>query len=193
MPATSDGREQLCRRPGRSREWAAYQEVQLKAIITAIIVSAIITAGATAGVTTLVTSKQIKDHTIQLTDISKSAAQKLQGQRGAQGPAGVAGAAGSQGAKGDPGQASGLYARSASVAVEAGATNPTALDLSCNPGDSMLMYPMVTFNGQFDWPQGLGEDYQHETFTPNGMHSLYNWNGDLGTHVTVSASAVCSH
>jgi hypothetical protein len=192
MPASADSREQLCRRPGLSREWAAYQEVQLKAIITAIIVSAIITAGATAGVTTLVTSKQIKDHTIQLNDISKSAAQKLQGQ---QGPAGAAGAVGPQGPKGDPGQASGLYARSASVAVfdQGPDAAPTALDLSCNPGDSMMDYPMVSVDGQFNWPDGLQNDYQNGSFTPNAMHSLYTWNGGAGTHVTISASAVCSH
>jgi hypothetical protein len=57
----------------------------------------------------LITSKQIKDGTIQTKDISKKARKALKGQRGpvgpagAQGPAGAAGTAGAAGAKGDKG------------------------------------------------------------------------------------------
>jgi hypothetical protein len=75
----------------------------MKAIVAAVIVSVIVTAGATAGVTTLITSRQIKDHTIQMRDISSSAVSQLHGQRGAQGPAGPAGTKGAKGDRGAPG------------------------------------------------------------------------------------------
>jgi hypothetical protein len=75
----------------------------MKAIVAAVIVSAVVAGGATAGVTTLITSKQIKDHTIQVSDLSPSAVKQLRGQRGAQGPAGAPGAQGAPGAKGDTG------------------------------------------------------------------------------------------
>jgi hypothetical protein len=54
------------------------------------------TGSAVAG--SLITSKQIKDGTIQVKDISKSARKSLKGSRGATGPQGP------QGPKGDPGQ-----------------------------------------------------------------------------------------
>jgi hypothetical protein len=56
----------------------------------------------------LITSKQIKDGTIQTADISKKARTGLKGQRGAagaQGPQGVTGAKGDKGDKGDTGAA----------------------------------------------------------------------------------------
>ena len=76
-------------------------------LITAMAV--IIAAGASAGSAGLVTSTQIKNHTIQLVDISPNAAHALHGQRGAlglngsQGIAGVNGANGLNGPKGDKG------------------------------------------------------------------------------------------
>ena len=120
----------------------------MKAILTAIIVSAIVTAGATAGVTTFVTSKQIKDHTIQLNDISASAVRGLHGQTGAQGPAGPKGDTGAPGSggpqgqqgpkgdKGDPGESSGMYVTRATHALPAGATVP--MEIRCKPGDVIV-------------------------------------------------------
>jgi hypothetical protein len=52
---------------------------------------------------TLITSKQIKNGTIQTADISKKAQKTLKGKTGATGPIGAAGAAGTPGAKGDKG------------------------------------------------------------------------------------------
>jgi hypothetical protein len=75
----------------------------MKAIVAAIIVSVIVTAGATAGVTTFITSKQIKDHTIQLRDISSSAARQLKGKTGQPGSAGQPGQPGRPGSPGAPG------------------------------------------------------------------------------------------
>ena len=57
----------------------------MKTIITAIVVSVVISGAASAGVTTLISSRQIKDHTIQLRDISASAVGQLQNQPGARG------------------------------------------------------------------------------------------------------------
>ena len=144
----------------------------MKTIVTAIVLSALLSASATAGVTTLVTSRQIKDHTIQTRDISKSAISALQGQRGAQGPAGPAGAKGDtgatgapgpqgergsqgpqgeqgatgpQGPQGDPGESNGLYVRTASVIVVdkgEGDANPTHIELACDLGD-VLASPAV--------------------------------------------------
>jgi hypothetical protein len=51
----------------------------------------------------LITSKQIKNGTIQTKDISKKALKSLRGQRGPTGLAGTAGAAGAAGAPGAPG------------------------------------------------------------------------------------------
>src|SRR5690349_12614206 len=53
----------------------------------------------------LITSKQIKDGTIQLKDISKTARAQLAvaGPQGPAGPSGAAGATGAQGEKGDAG------------------------------------------------------------------------------------------
>jgi hypothetical protein len=119
----------------------------VKTIITAIVVSVVISGTASAGVTTLITSGQIKDHTIQMRDISPSAVGQLQGQRGAQGvagskgdtgapgaqgvpgskgdagtpgaqgPSGPQGQAGPQGPQGEPGESNELYVRSATITI----------------------------------------------------------------------------
>lgn len=157
----------------------------MKAIVAAIVVSVIVTAGATAGVTTLITSKQIKDHTIQLSDLSPSAVSQLRGQQGAQGPAGakgdpgavgaagVTGAPGSQGPKGDrglmgpqgpkgdPGASNGLYVRTDSEVATAGETDsdgtPAMIDLKCDPGDMIVAAPpWFSDPQQDDLPDGAG-------------------------------------
>ena len=53
----------------------------------------------------LITSKQIKDGTIQVKDLSKATINALKGKQGTAGPQGPAGAQGPQGAKGDTGAA----------------------------------------------------------------------------------------
>jgi len=83
-------------------------------------VSVIVTGTATAGATTLITSKQIKDHTIQVSDFSPSALRLLKGQRGPQGPAGPkgdTGAAGPAGPKGNTGAKGEQGARGATGAA----------------------------------------------------------------------------
>jgi hypothetical protein len=74
----------------------------MKAVIAAGIVAALIaTASATAAL--VVTSKNIKNGTIQLVDISSKAKNALKGQRGRRGPAGPRGIAGPQGPQGPAG------------------------------------------------------------------------------------------
>jgi hypothetical protein len=57
----------------------------------------------TAVAKSLITSAEIKDHTIQTVDLSARAVANLHGQRGPEGPAGRAGANGAIGATGAPG------------------------------------------------------------------------------------------
>jgi hypothetical protein len=74
----------------------------MKAVIAAGIVAALIaTASATAAL--VVTSKNIKNGTIQLVDISSKAKNALKGQRGRRGPAGPRGIAGPRGPQGPAG------------------------------------------------------------------------------------------
>jgi Collagen triple helix repeat (20 copies) len=80
----------------------------MKAAIIAGIVAMLVSA-ASATAAFVVTSKNIKNGTIQTVDISATAKRELKGNRGPQGPSGLpgphglAGVAGPQGAKGDPG------------------------------------------------------------------------------------------
>jgi hypothetical protein len=77
-------------------------------MVVALLALVMATTGS-AVAASLITSKQIKDGTIQTKDISKKAQKALKGKRGATGPAGAAGPAGPQGpagaagAKGDTG------------------------------------------------------------------------------------------
>jgi hypothetical protein len=64
----------------------------------------VLAMGGSAVAASLITSKQIKDGTIQLRDLSKSARAGLEGARGPQGAPGPAGAAGAPGAPGARGQ-----------------------------------------------------------------------------------------
>src|SRR3954447_8388667 len=80
------------------------------AMLVALLALVMATTGS-AVAASLITSKQIKDGTIQTKDISKKAQKALKGKAGATGAAGAAGAAGhtgptgAQGHKGDKGDA----------------------------------------------------------------------------------------
>lgn len=67
------------------------------------IAAVVIASAGTAVAATVITSKQIKNGTIQLVDLSKQTRDALQGGRGPQGPVGPSG--GGAGAKGEPGAA----------------------------------------------------------------------------------------
>jgi hypothetical protein len=70
-----------------------------------IIAITLILAAAVGGATAagLITGKQIKNHSIQLVDLSKKAQLRLRGQRGQRGPQGVPGPQGPQGPAGPAG------------------------------------------------------------------------------------------
>ena len=73
----------------------------------AVLASAALLATVAAGsyaAGTVITSKQIKDGTIKVADLSPRTVKKLRGQQGPAGPAGPAGANGAPGAAGTPGQ-----------------------------------------------------------------------------------------
>ena len=65
----------------------------------------VLALGGTAVAASVITSKQIKDGTIQTKDISKKAQKALKGKTGSTGATGAQGAAGAQGPKGDTGAA----------------------------------------------------------------------------------------
>jgi hypothetical protein len=72
-------------------------------VIASVIVSLVVGGVGSATAASLITGKQIKNGSIQYSDLSKKAKKKLRGKRGKTGAAGVGGAKGDQGAKGDPG------------------------------------------------------------------------------------------
>ena len=85
----------------------------MKTALIAAIVAAVVAAASGTAATIVVTSKNIKNGTIQTVDISAKAKRALKGNRGLRGlqgssgpagPAGVAGAAGPQGIQGLPGR-----------------------------------------------------------------------------------------
>jgi collagen triple helix repeat protein len=73
------------------------------ALIAAVVAAVVATASATAAVTVVITSKDIKNGTIQTIDISAKAKSALKGNRGARGPAGARGPTGAQGLAGAAG------------------------------------------------------------------------------------------
>jgi hypothetical protein len=72
------------------------------ALIAAVVAAVVATASGTAA-TILVTTKNIKNGTIQTVDISAKAKRALKGNRGPRGSAGIPGPAGPQGIQGPPG------------------------------------------------------------------------------------------
>jgi Collagen triple helix repeat (20 copies) len=185
----------------------------VKTIITAIIVSVVISGTASAGVTTLITSRQIKDHTIQLRDISPSALGQMQGQTGAQGVpgskgdtgapgaqglSGPQGPAGPQGPQGEPGESNELYVRSATITIPdrgEGDANPTHLGLRCEPGDHIVSIA----NEGYDPPketwsdrENLQQVWQTASYTDEEISVDYTWHGGVGTGVTLTQRVICT-
>jgi Collagen triple helix repeat (20 copies) len=186
----------------------------MKSIVTAIIVSAIVAGGASAGVTTLITSKQIKDGTIQPRDLSLSALQQLHGHAGPQGPAGpkgdtgvqgpqgpkgdtgAAGAPGMPGPKGDPGASNGLYARSTSVTLADngnGAADAQHLELKCDPGDSITAYGTTDFDPATASSSPDFKQVGDGIWSSEELSAYYYWTGGIGTDTTMTQSVICFH
>jgi hypothetical protein len=77
--------------------------VPMKSAVIAAIIAAVVAAASATAATIVVTSKNIKNGTIQTVDLSAKAKLALKGNRGLRGPQGLAGAPGTQGPKGDSG------------------------------------------------------------------------------------------
>ena len=75
----------------------------MKNALIAAVVAAFVAAASGTAATIVVTSKNIKNGTIQTVDLSAKAKRSLKGQRGPRGFAGTAGAPGATGAQGPPG------------------------------------------------------------------------------------------
>ena len=95
----------------------------MKTALIAAVISAVVASTSATAATIIVTSKNIKDGTIQAVDLSAKAKQALRGQRGRVGPRGLAGASGATGASGPQGPAG--PAGSPGTQGPAGSAGPT--------------------------------------------------------------------
>ena len=77
--------------------------MQMKSAVIAAIVAAVVAAASGTAATIVVTSKNIKNGTIQTVDISANAKRALKGNRGTRGAAGAPGIPGPQGVQGQQG------------------------------------------------------------------------------------------
>jgi hypothetical protein len=80
----------------------------MKNALVAAVVAAVVAAASGTAATMIVTSKNIKNGTIQTVDISAAAKRALKGNRGPQGFQGASGAQGAAGAPGPPGPPPGI-------------------------------------------------------------------------------------
>jgi hypothetical protein len=103
VSSLSKAETQLLRRRGREKRGKAGGfEIMKSAIIAGVVASVVAAASGTAA-TLVVTSKNIKNGTIQTVDISAKAKLALKGNRGARGPQGLVGAVGDKGPTGPGG------------------------------------------------------------------------------------------
>jgi hypothetical protein len=115
----------------------------LKAALIAAVVAAIVAAASGTAATIVVTSKSIKNGTIQTVDISTKAKRALKGNRGPRGFEGVPGAQGPQGAQGAQG-AQGLAGISRLIYVDGTVDSQCSLALPCPPGESPVGFSVAT-------------------------------------------------
>lgn len=107
--------------------------------LIAAVVAAIVAAASGTAATIVVTSKNIKNGTIQTVDISAKAQRALKGNRGVRGSAGVRGRSGPpgpQGIQGPPGPQRLRLVVSPSVSIPAGATGRA--EAVCRAGETAI-------------------------------------------------------
>ena len=109
----------------------------MKNALIAAVVAAVVAAASGTAATIVVTSKQIKNGTIQTVDISPGAKRALKGNRGLRGFQGAPGAQGPQGAQGLAGIARLIY-------VDGPADSQCSLLLTCPPGESAVGFSVAT-------------------------------------------------
>jgi hypothetical protein len=122
--------------------------------------------------------------------------QGSQGTQGSQGPQGATGPAGPQGPKGDkgdPAPASSVYSQSASIVLTdqgQGDSNPTPIEVSCNPGDYVTSIWYFQ-DGHGPTPQ-LHEVVPLTNDATNHLSASFSWTGGVGTSVTLVWKVICS-
>jgi hypothetical protein len=151
----------------------------MKNALIAAVVAAVVAAGSGTAATLVVTSKNIKNGTIQTVDISAKAKRALKGNRGPrgfEGPLGVPGTAGAPGPQGPPGIQT-LSNVVNTVSVAPGAT--ASVTAVCASGQRPV-------SGGFGFGGIISNTFRNTTgWTASG----YN---DLATPTDLTAFAYCS-
>ena len=165
------------------------------ALIAAVVAAVVATASGTAA-TILVTSKNIKNGTIQTVDISAKAKRALRGQRGPIGPSGPVGPAGAVGATGARGLAGPI-----GPPGPQGPTGPGLTDLHYvfqtetvppeSGGEAIAQCPPDEIVISGGGSVGQGWLYASEAVVPDAWLAGA-FNNDQTVDTTVEAFAVCA-
>jgi hypothetical protein len=102
-PGLEAAANKACRRLATGSSQFRGRGLTMKTALIGAVVSAVVAAASGTAATIVVTSKNIKNGTIQTVDLSAKAKRALKGNRGPRGVAGPPGAAGAAGAQGAPG------------------------------------------------------------------------------------------
>ena len=168
----------------------------MKSALIAAIVSAIVAATSSTATTLVVTSKNIKNGTIQTVDVSAKAKRALRGNRGPRGlmgPPGLIGPSGQRGPVGPPGPqgppTEGLTDLNYQFAE--GTAPPGAIGSAiaqCRPGeivisgggvvDTGIMYASVAYGGNA-WLVGVDNDSPTETSNIDSLALCGRYTGTL--------------
>jgi hypothetical protein len=136
----------------------------MKSALIAAVVAAVVAAASGSAATLIITSKNIKNGTIQVVDISAKAKRALKGNRGPQGPAGVAGPEGQRGPSSAligsrdvvVGEVPNTVANIGHVTLSPGNYIVIAKAAFVNPGPETLVECSITPTGQpqNEWERG---------------------------------------
>lgn len=156
----------------------------------ALLVALTGTAVAASG---LVTSRDIKDRTIQLRDLSPAAIKALKGNRGDQGPQGPAGQPGPQGTAGPQGPAGpkGAFdptklSRLVGTTVQVAPGEAETLTVDCPPGAALISGGFVVLQGAL---RPIVESPGVVGFPNRYRVDLYNEAGFSGSGVPIALCA----
>ena len=110
--------------------------------------AALALGGGTATAAKLITSKDIKNGTIKLADLSAGAKKSLKGRRGPAGPAGMPGAPGAPGARGPAGYSTGVVTADTAIFLDDGSEGWGAwLDNTGSPFTTYLVTEVYCASG----------------------------------------------
>jgi hypothetical protein len=148
----------------------------VKAALIAGIVAAVVAAASSTAATIVVTSKQIKDGSIQAVDLSAKAKKALKGARGAPGPAGArgaqgpAGVQGPQGIQGPPGAPGIQRLRLVTAAVTVPVGGQEQAEAACPAGETAVSggYGLSTTDAAVLRSFNVGRGWVAEAENPTG-------------------------